>query len=259
MGMTQPTGRVEPDSPTWYALNRQSGPSKSLDPILEEAIRASEAEAIAFAERFIKDAQVRANYVEQAKRFSKEVLKEVEAGKITPQAGALKANEMRNGILDASRINNSDIGRAISEAEKATGKTMLELMEYYAAKLHGKEFSNLSAAEQDTVFLEIVRASGRPNPKWTATAARFGKVGKGLLVVTIAISVYTIATSDRPGREAAKQGTTVGVGFLGSMAGGAAAGFACGPGAPVCVAVGVFIGGMAFAVGADLTFDWLWR
>lgn len=43
------------------------------------------------------------------------------------------------------------------------------------------------------------------------------------------------------------------------MLGGAAAGLACGPGAPVCVGVGALVGGIAFAVGVDLTFDWLWQ
>ena len=28
---------------------------------------------------------------------------------------------------------------------------------------------------------------------------------------------------------------------------------------PVCVGVGALVGGIAFAVGVDLTFDWLWQ
>jgi hypothetical protein len=42
------------------------------------------------------------------------------------------------------------------------------------------------------------------------------------------------------------------------MAGGAAAGLACGPGAPVCVAVGVFVGGALAALGADFAFEFAW-
>ena len=71
-------------------------------------------------------------------------------------------------------------------------------MEHYATKLHGKPFAELTATEQDAVFLQIVKAAGRPNPKWTARAALFGKVGKGLLIVSLAIAVYNIASSDRP-------------------------------------------------------------
>lgn len=68
-----------------------------------------------------------------------------------------------------------------------------------------------------------------------------------------------MATSERPGREAVRQGVGIGAGIGGSMLGGAAAGLACGPGAPVCVGVGALVGGIAFAVGVDLTFDWLWQ
>jgi hypothetical protein len=255
----QPTGRVEPNGVTWYALNGQSGPSGKQHAVLEESLRAMEAEAIAFAQRFIQNASVRANYIAESQKASAETMALVEAKKLTPQAGAARAHALRNSILDASRLSSSDIGRAVAEAEKATGKTIQQLMEHYAKKLHGRAFNQLSAAEQDVVFLEIIRASGRPNPRFSASAARLGKVGKGVLVVTIAIAAYTIAASDRPGREAAKQGTTIAVGFMGSVAGGAAAGFVCGPGAPVCVGVGAFVGGLAFALGADLTFDWLWE
>ena len=255
----QPTGRVEPNGVTWYALNGQSGPAGKQHAVLEESLRAAEAEAVAFAQRFIKDAHVRANYIAEAQKFSAETMAEVQAGKLTPQAGATRAHALRNSLLDASRLSSSDIGRAVAEAEKATGKTIQALMEYYAKKLHGRPFSSLSAAEQDLVFLEIIRASGRPNPRFSAAALRLGTVGKGILVVTIAVAAYTIVTSDRPGREAAHQGTTVAVGFMGSVAGGAAAGFVCGPGAPVCVGVWAFVGGLAFALGADLTFEWLWE
>jgi hypothetical protein len=136
---------------------------------------------------------------------------------------------------------------------------MEQLQAKYAARLFGKEFGELAAAEQDAVFLEIVRAAGRPNPRFTAAASGLGKVGKGLLIVSLAFAVYNVASSDRPGREAVKQGAGIGAGFLGSVAGGAAAGLACGPGAPVCVGVGALVGGVLFAVGADFTFDWLWN
>ena len=40
------------------------------------------------------------------------------------------------------------------------------------------------------------------------------------------------------------------------MGGGAVAGLACGPGAPVCVTVGVFVGGIIGSFGADFTFEY---
>ena len=39
--------------------------------------------------------------------------------------------------------------------------------------------------------------------------------------------------------------------------GGAAAGLVCGPGAPVCVTIGVFVGGALGAFGIDFGYTWL--
>src|SRR5262249_23551856 len=150
------------------------------------------------------------------------------------------------------RLKSSDVGRAMAEAEKAAGLTMEQLQARYASRLFGKDFGQLAAAEQDAVFVEIARAAGRPNPRFTALASKLGKAGKGLFVVSLAFAAYSVATSDRPGREAAKQGAGIGMGFLGSVGGGAAAGLVCGPGAPVCVGVGALVGGIAFALGTDL-------
>lgn len=67
-----------------------------------------------------------------------------------------------------------------------------------------------------------------------------------------------MATAEDKERQIAKEGATSGAGFVGGMIGGAVAGLACGPGAPVCVAVGVFVGGAAAALGTDFAFDSLW-
>lgn len=41
---------------------------------------------------------------------------------------------------------------------------------------------------------------------------------------------------------------------IGGIAGGALAGLACGPGAPVCVTVGAFVGGALAAFGVSITW-----
>jgi hypothetical protein len=257
LGMRPPSGRVEPNSSTWFALNAQSGPAGTT--ALDTAILAFESDAAAFALRFIKDGRVRANYVREAERFSAEIRDEVAQGLLTLEQGAMRAADMRDGLLKASRIDNSDLGRAISEAEKATGKTFAQLTEYYATELFGRPFAELTAAEQDGVFARIILKSGQPNLRFTRLARIGGKVGKGLVIVTIAFAVYNVATSDRPGREVVRQGVGIGAGIGGSIAGGALAGLACGPGAPVCVGIGALVGGIAFAVGADVSFTWLWE
>jgi hypothetical protein len=114
-----------------------------------------------------RDARVRANYYNQAQAASRELEACVSMGEMSAEEAALKANELRNALLEAGRLNSSDIGRAVAVVEKATGLKMEELQAKYAGQLFGKEFATLTTAERDTVFLEIVRACGRPKPRWT--------------------------------------------------------------------------------------------
>lgn len=88
-------------------------------------------------------------------------------------------------------------------------------------------------------------------------ADRLSKLGRGLLVVTLGTAVYNIASAESKGKALAREGIILGSGFAGGAAGGAVAGLACGPAAPLCVTAGVFIGGALGALGADLSFGWL--
>jgi hypothetical protein len=237
----------------WSALGPVYVPTKSR--ALADAIMALESTALIFGEKFIRDSRVRTNYLSQTQAASKEIEAYVYMGEMSAEEAALRVNELRNALLDAARLDSSDIGRAAAVLEKATGKTLEQLQAKYANQLFKTEFATLNAAQRDSVFLEIVRAGGRPNPKYTKLAARIGKAGKGVLIVSFAFAFYNVATSDRPGREAVKQSASIGAGILG----GAAAGLACGPGAPVCVGVGALVGGIAVALGAERLFDWLWE
>ncbi len=226
-------------------------------PALAYALDTLRSEAVNFGQRFIQDARVRAGYIEETLRFADDLLAEARAGRLTAEAAARQASEVRNEIMAAARLSSSDIGRAQAEALKATGRTLAELQEHYAAGLFRRSFNQLARHERDAVFLEVVRASGRPNLRISAGAARLARLGKGLIFVSLAFSVYNVATAEDHARAAAREGVAFGAGFAGSVAGGAVAGLACGPGAPVCVAVGAFVGGALFALGADITFDWL--
>ena len=259
VGMSNPTGRVEPESRTWYALNgvSRSGPTGNYT--LDEAIGGMQSEAANFAARWIPDARVREGYIAESQRYANELIEAVRSGRLSPQDAAETANLVRNELLETGRLNSSDIGRAVAENIKRHGRTLTDLQDYYARRLFSRTFSELTESQQNQVFLEVVRASGRPNPRVSVAARRLGRVGRGLIFVAIAISVYNIATAEDPGRETAREAVGFGAGFAGSVAGGALAGLACGPGAPVCVAIGVFVGGALFALGADLTFDWLAR
>lgn len=73
-------------------------------------------------------------------------------------------------------------------------------------------------------------------------------------MLSLGVSVYNIAVADDPGAQAVEEGAVLGGGVLGGMAGGAAAGLVCGPGAPVCVGIGAFVGGALGAFGLSLFF-----
>jgi hypothetical protein len=124
--------------------------------------------------------------------------------------------------------------------------------------LFNREFSLLSEPERNRVWLEIVNGSGRPDRVVSGQARSYARIGRALILVSTAVAVYNVATADDPGRQIVKEGATAGAGVLGGMAGGAVAGLACGPASPICVTIGVFVGGVIAAVAADAGFDWMW-
>lgn len=243
------------DSPTPGPL----GSRTSSTPDLESTLGLLRTEALDFATRFIQDGAARLEYLRSTERVAATLLEEVRKGHLTPFEGAEEAHKLRNAIMEAARLRSSDIGRAHAQALKATGRTLRELEEYYAQKLLKKAFDTLSQAEKNQVWMEIVEASGRPRPTMNIKAAQLAKAGRALVFVSVAFAVYNIATAENRGRQAVKEGTTAGAGILGGMAGGAVAGLVCGPGAPVCVVVGVFVGGGLAAFGADVAFDGVWH
>lgn len=248
---------IEEEAVCRYPTPRPGPVGLSQPSAVEHAVRTLESEALNFAMRFIRDSNVRLNYLAEIRKFSQQILSEVRQGGLSYGEGAKQANEMRNSIMEASRIKSSDIGRAQAISLKSKGLLLEELTEKYAQQFFKKSSSALSEAERNQVFLEIIKAAGRDRSRETARALRFGKLGKGLWVLTIGIAVYNVTTAEDKTEAVTREGVGIGGGMLGGAAGGAAAGLACGPGAPVCVTVGVFVGGALGALGADLSFDWL--
>ena len=56
---------------------------------------------------------------------------------------------LNDALLDAARVNSSDLGRAIAQSAKSTGLTLAQLESYYAQKLLKKSFDALSEAEKN--------------------------------------------------------------------------------------------------------------
>ncbi|BBA32788.1 uncharacterized protein sS8_0823 [Methylocaldum marinum] len=146
---------------------------------LEGALSEMESVAMNFAHRFISDGKVRMNYINQTRKLAQEYRTRVTSGAISPEEAAKQVQVIRNQILEAQRLRTSDIGRAIAIKLKNTGLTLTELTEKYAQSKFGTSFSNLSAAKQNKVYLEIIDSSGRARPSMNAAANRLSKLGEG--------------------------------------------------------------------------------
>lgn len=94
--------------------------------------------------------------------------------------------------------------------------------------------------------------AGKSDPTISRWMRRLGPAGRGLLVLSLAVSIYQIANAEDRIAAAKREAAVTGAGIGGGIAGGALAGLACGPGAPVCVTVGAFAGGVLAAFGVSL-------
>jgi hypothetical protein len=231
---------------------RGAPPSPSLD----RAMRSFESDAVNFAVRFIPDNAVRQQYVEKIRRMADDLLDAVKRGEMTAKEAQQLAHQLRNEIMETARGASSDVGRAWAEALKRTGRTLSDLQEAYAQRLFGRGFGALAEAEQNEVFLAVINASGRARPSVLIRSVRFARFAKGLLYVTVAFAVSHVATAEDPGRAVAKEVVVVGAGVGGAALAGLATSVVCGPGAPVCAALLVFVGGGLAAFGSDYAFDW---
>ncbi len=224
---------------------------------LHAALRLFETQAMNFGTRFIQDASVRARYFKEVRRMSEDILGRVGSGKLTAAEAAQEANLLRNQIMEVSRLKSSDIGRAAAERLKSAGKSLAELEEFYAQKQFGHTFSRLTAAERRTVHLAIVESAGRARTSVTARAVRMGRLGRAFVVLSLSLAVYNVTTAENKAEAVGREAAALGGGILGGAAAGAATGLVCGPGAPVCSTVLVFVGGALGALGMDFTFSWI--
>lgn len=200
------------------------------------------------------DGAARAKYDTLARQYRSETQALVRAGKLTWREAAEQAHGLRNEVMAAIRRRSTPVGRAFAEWLKREGRTLNELIGRKTLQLFGEhaDFNALSALQKDRVYAAIVESAGKSDPAVTATMRRVSRAGRGLLLLSVGISVYTIATADNKTEAAKREGAVTGAGIVGGIAGGAVAGLACGPGAPVCVTIGAFVGGALAALGVDL-------
>ena len=219
----------------------------------DSAVRALEADVANAAVHMAIDGEVRLAYAMQIRAMADEIRARANSGRITWAQAAEEANGVRNAVMDIVRSRSTPVGRAMAEALKREGRTLNELIARKTLQLHGPNaiFERLSAAEQNAVYAEIVKAAGKSNPRVTSAMRIASRAGRTLIVISIAVSVYNVSQADDKAAAAGREVAVTGAGIAGGIAGGALAGLACGPGAPVCVTVGAFVGGAIAAFGVD--------
>lgn len=230
-----------------------NSPTQADRTAFDAAIRALEAELANAGAHVTIDATARQAYTRQIAAMAAELRVAAEGGRISWKQAAEQAQEARNAIMEVIRSRSTPVGRALAEQLKREGRTLNELVARAVQKLHGPNarFDALTAAQRDGVYAEIVASAWRSNPRVSVAMRRLSYGGRGLLFLSLALSVYAVATAENKGQAALREGAITGAGIAAGMAGGALAGLACGPGAPVYVTVGAFVGGALAAFGVS--------
>lgn len=238
------------------------GNTQQADGQVSEAIRQMEVAANNVALRLASSAQVRQRYVIEIKEMSDALWAAYKGGEISAQKAAEVANQMRNQILDMSRANDMDFGRAYARSLKKGGLELDQVIRYimneksgFKERFAGRLFTDLTPAQQAEIYEEVIKSAGRDRGAVTKGIPRMRWAARGLWVATAAIAIYNVGTSQTPWWQAGREGANIGGGILGSMAGGAAMGAAGGVWAgPIGVGVGVIVGGILGALLADRAY-----
>lgn len=231
-----------------------TNPQQSQQAVFESAIKTLEVEVANVGIHLNIDASARQAYAQQIKLMADDLRQQAASGRLTWAQAASQAQETRNTIMEVIRGRSTPVGRAMAEQLKREGKTLNELVARKTTQLHGPnaQFNRLSAPQQNAVYAEIVKSAGKSNPRVTANMRNLSRFGRGLIVLSIAISVYNVMSAEDKPKAIGREVAVTGAGIAGAMASGALAGLACGPGAPVCVTIGAFAGGALAAFGMDL-------
>lgn len=221
--------------------------------VFESSIKALEAEIANAGAHLTIDTAARQTYARQIHAMAEELRSQAQSGKISWKHAAEQAQETRNIIMKTIRVNSTPVGRALAEKMKSVGRSFNEMIAKKTIDLYGPHanFNRFSSIEQNAVYIEIVKSAGKAEPGLTQTMRRLSPAARGLVVFSLALSVYTVMTAEDKVNAARREVMVTSAGIGGGIAGGALAGLACGPAAPVCVTVGAFAGGALAAFGID--------
>ena len=221
--------------------------------LFENAMRVLEADIMSIGMHLAIDSDARHAYSKEIAAMSSELRSQVRRGRITWRMAAEQAQETRNVIMEISRKHSTPVGRAVAESLKLKGKTMDELIKKYTRVLFGEhtDFHNLNARKKNEVYAAIVESSGGSRPNVSKSMDKAGPTARGVIIISLAISVYTVANAEDKLQAASREVAINGASVVGAFSGGALAGLACGPAAPICVSIGAFVGGTLAAFGTS--------
>ena len=229
---------------------------RSDEEAFENAIKSLEATAASAGVHLELDSTARRIYAREIKAMSDSLRREVVSGKMSWAQAAEQAHDTRNVVMQLIRSRTTPAARAYAEYRKAEGRSLNALIAEKTSKLFGKGaiFAKLTPSQQNRVFAEVVASAGRSHPAVTRNAMRLSYLGRGVILLSLALSTYNILNASSRATAVKRELITTAAGFGGSIAAGALAGLACGPGAPVCVTIGAFAGGALAAFSAG--FIW---
>lgn len=220
----------------------------------EQAIRTLENQISNIGAHLTTDSDTRLAYSRDIKSMAKKLERDATSGRITWTEAARQAQETRNLIMRICRDHSTSVGRAMAQRLKIRGYSLNELVARHTALRYGEKviFSSLSDSKKNAVYASIVSSAGKSNANVSIVMSRLSYAGRGLLIISMGICAYNIATSNNKVSTAGKEVASTGASIGGGIAGGALAGLACGPGAPVCVTIGAFVGGALAAFSINL-------
>ncbi len=222
----------------------------------ERVIEVFQAELVNVAVHMSLDSHARMLYEREICTMANKLRHRALTNEISWGIAAKQANETRNAVMDMMRSRSTPVGRAMAQKMKVSGRGLNEMV---AAKMRelfgsGASFDRLTEPQKNKVYRAIVESAGKSNTRVNVLMRNVSHVGRGLIILSVGIAVYNIATADDTVAAAGQEIAFASAGIGGGIAGGAAAGLACGPGAPLCAGVGAFIGGALAAFGVSLFY-----
>jgi hypothetical protein len=217
---------------------------------LNDSLDDFEATAQEFAQICFRDEAARNRYSRLISEMSSEIVQKVKSGEISAVEGAQIANGRRNRIMNSIRNESSLLGKHVAEHIKHHGRFMDDLHESYSYKRYSKPFDHLTPSERYQVHMDQILASGRSNAVIDGRIAKLTHLSRGIEALSLAYSIKKISESENKERAFLIEVGTLLAGLGGGEAAAYAASLVFGPGAPIFVGAGMFLGSIIAADAA---------